>query len=147
MNDLETQIYKACHEADENFHDSGATGTKTWIRDFFLPALKKHDLVIMTLEFKRILEFNAKAMAHAADTHVEEANQLRQEIKVLREYGNKDCTTMADDELARRRSLIPPRAPRGQRCCNKAVRSKKQCVCMVIYECPDHGEEHIGTHD
>lgn len=103
MNDLETQIYKALHEADVAYGESGETGSKTWIREFFLPKLEEHGLVIMSAEQKRILELNAKAFAHAADTHKAEEERLRQEIQVLREYGNKDCTAMADEELERRR--------------------------------------------
>lgn len=33
-----------------------------------------------------------------------EIQKLREEIEVLRAFGNKDCTAMADAELARRRS-------------------------------------------
>jgi hypothetical protein len=31
--------------------------------------------------------------------------KLKEEIEVLRQYGNKDCTEMADEELVRRRSV------------------------------------------
>lgn len=34
-------------------------------------------------------------------------------------------------------------------CCPKARRSPITyfCTCMVVTECPDHGERHHGTHD
>jgi hypothetical protein len=35
---------------------------------------------------------------------VKRMNELEEEIEVLRLYGNKDCTAMADEELQRRRS-------------------------------------------
>lgn len=104
MNDLERKIFGATKEADDAYEESGATGTKCWIRDFFLPKLKEHGLVIMTAEQKHFLEHNAKAMAHAADTHKAEEERLRQEVKILREYGNKDCTAMADERLEQIRS-------------------------------------------
>ena len=41
--------------------------------------------------------------AYGAARHIEEREareaRLRREIEVLRFYGNKDCTTMADDAL------------------------------------------------
>jgi len=46
MTDLERAIYKACKNADQKFGDSGMGGTKTWIRDFFLPSLEKYGLAI-----------------------------------------------------------------------------------------------------
>ncbi len=30
-------------------------------------------------------------------------------------------------------------------CCEKARRA--ECVCALMWSCPDHGERHIGTHD
>lgn len=46
MTKLELEIFKAVRSADERFQEDGATGSKTWIRDYFLPALEEHDLVI-----------------------------------------------------------------------------------------------------
>lgn len=46
MNDLERMIFRACREADEAFEAAGDAGTKCWIRDYFLPALERHDLEI-----------------------------------------------------------------------------------------------------
>lgn len=37
-----------------------------------------------------------------------EIERLREEVEVLRLYGNKDCTAMADAELRRRRSPVEP---------------------------------------
>jgi hypothetical protein len=31
------------------------------------------------------------------------------------------------------------------KCCDRAVRIK--CVCALATECPEHGEQHTGTHD
>lgn len=42
----------------------------------------------------------------------QEVDQLQQEIEVLRLYGNKGCTHMADAELERRRAL-PQSAPQS----------------------------------
>lgn len=36
--------------------------------------------------------------------YAQENEQLREEIEVLRLYGNKDCTAMGDGELRRRRA-------------------------------------------
>lgn len=32
-------------------------------------------------------------------------------------------------------------------CCPKAEKKNVFCVCTVVVTCPDHGEEHHGTHD
>ena len=32
-------------------------------------------------------------------------------------------------------------------CCLKAEKSEKSCVCVVVTECEDHGEEHHGSHE
>lgn len=37
----------ALSEADDSFNADGATGSKTWIRDYFLPSLEKHNLIII----------------------------------------------------------------------------------------------------
>jgi hypothetical protein len=37
------------------------------------------------------------------DKAFNEIKKLKEEIEVLRNYGNKDCTAMADEELDRRR--------------------------------------------
>ena len=46
MTDLERQIFTALSEADGQYEEDGATGSKTWIREYFLPALERHDLEI-----------------------------------------------------------------------------------------------------
>lgn len=45
----------------------------------------------------------------ALSGRLQENERLREEIEVLRLYGNKDCTHMADAELARRRAV--PQSP------------------------------------
>lgn len=32
-------------------------------------------------------------------------------------------------------------------CCDKAKPLSRFCVCAYAFECPVHGEKHIGTHD
>lgn len=39
-----------------------------------------------------------------------ECDALRREVEVLRRYGNKTCTAMADEELAKRESGLDPDA-------------------------------------
>lgn len=52
-------------------------------------------------EFTRgMFEARGKAL-ELADRQI---GELRQEVEVLRLYGNKDCTAMADAELRRRRA-------------------------------------------
>ena len=46
MTDLERQIFKALSEADDQYEADGASSSKTWIREYFLPALERHDLEI-----------------------------------------------------------------------------------------------------
>ena len=31
-------------------------------------------------------------------------------------------------------------------CCSKA-KKKRNCVCMLLVVCPEHGSKHIGTHE
>lgn len=55
------------------------------------------------------LQFIAECVARARDTRHPMPYQrvvvaLAEEIEVLRLYGNKDCTAMADAELSRRRA-------------------------------------------
>jgi hypothetical protein len=50
-------------------------------------------------------EVRADARRQISEARVE-GEEMREEIEVLREYGNKDCTWMADDELKRRRAAI-----------------------------------------
>lgn len=38
---------------------------------------------------------------HSHDDLVEAASALRKEVRYLRQYGNKDCTAMADDAMQR----------------------------------------------
>jgi len=42
--------------------------------------------------------------ANTADQAADEIDRLEQEVEILRLYGNKDCTSMADLELKRLRS-------------------------------------------
>ena len=46
----------------------------------------------------------ARIIRLAIDYAIVQRNQAREEIEVLRQYGNKDCMAMADEELNRRRS-------------------------------------------
>jgi hypothetical protein len=39
MTDLENKVYIAVKVADKNFQDAAQTGTKNWLRNYFLPAL------------------------------------------------------------------------------------------------------------
>jgi hypothetical protein len=32
-------------------------------------------------------------------------------------------------------------------CCEQARHLSRYCVCALAFECPVHGETHIGTHD
>lgn len=32
-------------------------------------------------------------------------------------------------------------------CCKKLRRARGMCVCSDYYTCPEHGEQHNGTHD
>lgn len=32
-------------------------------------------------------------------------------------------------------------------CCEEAVLNPRYCVCAYFWECPEHGETHVGTHD
>lgn len=47
------------------------------------------------------------AACNALPGLVDEVLRLRAEVDVLRRFGNKDCTAMADEELAAIRSLTP----------------------------------------
>ena len=47
------------------------------------------------------VESQARTVARYAADRIEE---LEEEVEVLRLYGNKSCTAMADEELERRRS-------------------------------------------
>ena len=38
----------------------------------------------------------------------------------------------------------PPTWPTG-RCCERAV--KRFCVCLVSWDCPEHGATCVGSHD
>lgn len=49
MTDFETEIWKAISQADRAFEKAGASGTKTWMRDYFLPALQENGLEIRRL--------------------------------------------------------------------------------------------------
>lgn len=50
MTDEELAIWKVIKEADDKFTAAAASSTKTWIRDYFLPALKAHKLKIVREE-------------------------------------------------------------------------------------------------
>lgn len=50
MNEFETLIWKAVHEADLAFEKDHATGTKTWMRDYLLPSLERHGLELRKKE-------------------------------------------------------------------------------------------------
>jgi len=50
MTDLERKIWCAIHDADAGFQKRGDAGTKTWMRDYFLPALTAHGLQIVEIE-------------------------------------------------------------------------------------------------
>jgi len=56
-----------------------------------------------------------------------------------------DCgcvvTTMEQIKL----SKCPTHEIGPMACCPKAQPSN--CVCMYSYKCPEHGDQHIGTHD
>ena len=41
----------------------------------------------------------ASIYANASKQHFKEVQKLKREIEVLRQYGNKDCTAMADEVL------------------------------------------------
>src|SRR5688572_1309310 len=47
MNALEKQIWLAVKAADTRFQETGAGGTKTWLRDYLLPALEAQRLYIV----------------------------------------------------------------------------------------------------
>lgn len=46
MTNTERAIVRACMKADARFQEDGATGTKTWAREYFLPAFKAEGLTI-----------------------------------------------------------------------------------------------------
>lgn len=46
MTDLERKVYIAVKAADKNFSDASQTGTKNWIRNYFIPALTECGLTI-----------------------------------------------------------------------------------------------------
>lgn len=47
MNDEELPIWNAIRRADERFEKAGDTGTKCWMRDYFLPSLEEHGLEVV----------------------------------------------------------------------------------------------------
>jgi len=54
-----------------------------WLIDFLLPTLNNFGFIVITKDQKHILETNAKAMAHAADTHKAEEERLRTYVRKL----------------------------------------------------------------
>jgi hypothetical protein len=50
MTDLERKIYLVIRKADEHFEKDSAAGTKTWIREYFLPYLEEAELEIVDID-------------------------------------------------------------------------------------------------
>jgi hypothetical protein len=77
MNDLERKIYLAVREADEHFEEDGATGTKTWLREYLLPYLEKAGLEIR----ERRSTINPEEINEALKQGTEDAKELEKRMK------------------------------------------------------------------
>lgn len=47
MNKTELAIWKVVRDADQKFTKDSASSTKTWVRDYFLPALEEHGIKLI----------------------------------------------------------------------------------------------------
>lgn len=85
----------------------------------------------------RLTERRADVPAYARD----EAQQLLERFAAV---GPESMTERDVYRMAVMIALAHPR-PRGQMCC--AMAAPITCVCQAAYQCPAHGDTHIGGHD
>lgn len=80
---LEKRVIAAFIRAEEEYERSDKILRVEWLREFLLPALDDEDLTLIPDEELHTLTFNAKAMAHVADVHKSEEEQLREYVQRL----------------------------------------------------------------